>query len=264
MKRRIASHRFLFLLVVLVSYCCAIDRIVFIGLSGEGAPAIEQTFDRLLREQLTVIPDCAVADYVETLRYRKMIDFNRYPVVSEQFVTELQKLIPDAALIIWGSIKKMSIKPVRRTLINAIAEGELTVGLTVYNLTQGTFAYSGDVKGAAKKREGFVFFSSVDKVTHIPASDRAELTEQIVNDAVLASASIIRSILRSENLQFAGTVKGDTGKGRSPSISDVFTVPSVAPHEIQDNPPLITPDSGNTKKNVSPPPDKNKTSTGTK
>ena len=43
-------------LSVLVWMCSAGHEVVFIGLQGEGAPAVEKTYDRLLREICLLCP----------------------------------------------------------------------------------------------------------------------------------------------------------------------------------------------------------------
>ncbi|MBN1577942.1 MAG: hypothetical protein JW913_15385 [Chitinispirillaceae bacterium] len=265
MKRCIYLPAFLFSLTLFPPPSFAIDKVLFIGLSGEGAPAIVQTFDRLLRERLSAIPDLAVIDYTETLRYRKLIDFSRYPSVSEQQLTDLQALLPDSVLILWGSIIKIHFVPVRRKFVTAVIEGKLVVGLTVYSLLEGTFAYNGNIETSLHKQKGLVFFTPVDKVTHLSASERTTLTDQLIDDAVSSSADIVNALIHSERLRSAArNLKNDSGGGRSPSISDVFAVPSVEPPAINNNTTLEMPDSAPPEKREMAPAEKNKPSTNTK
>lgn len=221
------------------SHTIAVDKILFLGLSADGAPAIEQTFDRLLRDRLSVDPGFAVIDYIETLRCRKHIGFNNHTTVSVNMLTGLNTMLPDSVLIVWGSIKRVALEQRRRKLIKAVINAELTVHLSVYNLVEGLFAYSGDIQCFLQKPKGFIFFTPVKETPPIGASQRAAIIDELIEDAAAKSAGIISSLVRSVQLRTAPLqARTDSANGRSPSISDVFTVPSVEPPVISNNPPI--------------------------
>ena len=242
----------------------AVEKILFLGLSGEGAPAIEQTFDRVLRERLSVVPDFVVIDYIETLRCRKHTEFNDHPTVSEKMLNDLLPLLPDSVTIVWGSIKKLTLEPVRRKLITAAINAELTVGLSVYHLAERHFAYNGNVESFFKKQKGFVFFTPINETPPLGAAERTAIIDHLINDGATKSAGIISSLVRSEQLRAASLPKQDSADGHAPSISDVFTVPSVEPPAISNLPVIESSDSIPFESSAPPADDKNKSSTGTK
>ena len=216
----------LFAIILNISICFAGSEVVFIGLYGEGAPAVEKTYDRLLREHLSVLPQIHSADYIQAQRFANMIKFDTYPTVSENLVKSLITLASDTTLFVWGTIKKYRIKPIRKAFFFSKLKGELTIGLNMYSLSRGKYAYSGNVKAVTFKSKGMVGFRPVEKVVHISALDRAEILEELEYDAVQASGRMISAVVHSESFQ---TDKGETGVNtyEVPSMSDVFSVPSV-------------------------------------
>ena len=220
------SFTVLFAIILNISICFAGSEVVFIGLYGEGAPAVEKTYDRLLREHLSVLPQIHSADYVQSQRYSNMIKFDTYPTVSENLVKSLITLASDTTLFVWGTVKEYRIKPIRKAFFFSKLKGELTIGLNMYSLSRGEYAYCGNVKAVAFKSKGMVGFRPVEKITHISALDRAEILEKLEYDAVEASGRMISAVVRSESSQ---TDKDEAGVDsyKVPSMSDVFSVPSV-------------------------------------
>ncbi|MBN1308479.1 MAG: hypothetical protein JXA18_11210 [Chitinispirillaceae bacterium] len=265
MKRRTYLQAFLFSLILIPRPSFAAEKILFIGLSGKGAPSIEQTFDRLFRERLRAIPDLVIIDYSETLRYRKLIDFSRYPSVSEQQLASLQSLLPESILLLWGSIRRLQFTPLRRRFITAVVEGKLIVDLGVYRLLDEICVYKGTIESSFHTPKGLVFFTPVRKVTHLSASERAALTDQLVDDAVSKSAEIINTLIHDKEFRSAARkLKNDSGGGRAPSISDVFTVPSVEPPTINTTEAPEVTDSAPPEKREMVPVEENKPSIDTK
>jgi hypothetical protein len=243
----------------------AANRILFLGMSAGGAPAIESTFEKLLRERLSMVPELNLIDYVETLRYQHIIDFKRYPTVSEKMVKNLQKIVPDSFIVIWGGIKHLGIKPIRQNIIGSAAEGELTVGLTVYHISRGAFLHSGDIKSSFRKNKGFVFFSPAEKVVSVTAADRVEITNKLIDDALSTATSIIVSILKSADmLQPIVQSGGDNDVNKTPSISDVFSVPSVDAPKIYEEKSVDVSTDKITEETIIPSSNENNSSTETK
>lgn len=229
----------LLLAVVFISFTLpltASENVLFIGLSGDNSPAISTTLEKHFRGQMSVAPEIELFDYVETRRYRERIEFNRYPSVSAKMIADLEKFVPDSILIMWGSIKNLRIEPSRTKLIMAMVRGELTVTVMVYNLIRKSFSYRINVTGSAQMAKGWIFFSDPGKTVAVSASERTKLIEQCIDNAAEKLTSIIASIVRNEKLRGPTAPASEEGEiNKLPSISDVFTLPSVQAAEIQNN-----------------------------
>lgn len=236
-------------------------HILFIGLTGQGAPAIERKFDTDLRQRLVSVPDCKMVDYDVAMRCRHLCDADRFPTVSRQHLMEMQPALPDPIIVVWGSINTLTIMPVREKLIKTVLRGELNMHLTLFSPDRDEYIYSGEVIATTARQKGFAGFAPVDKVTHITAKDRALLSDTLITNTALQTYGIITNALKEEH-NTAGTAPPDTMKRNAPSISDVFTVPSVAPNDIR---PKTSPaDEGKGAKKAQPSEElKNKTTSGT-
>jgi hypothetical protein len=202
--------------------------LVFLGVLGNDAPAIEKSFDARLREALSVNPEYHVIDYLTSQDYRHRIKFDDFPTVSRRLVEGLRDLSADSTVFVWVSVKNRSVKPVRRWLVRASAYGELTLTLNMYSLRYREYAFIGDVKSSAEKSEGFIFFYPLEKGVHIPASDQVEIGEMLVNAAAFRSADLINAVVKSEKQRVI--FSSDTGgmaKYKAANISDMFNMPSV-------------------------------------
>lgn len=186
-------------LVVLIAAGSVYSRdVVFIGLNGDGAPAAEKTYDRLLREHLSVTPDIQLADYVQSQRYRKQINFSDHPIVSKELIVTMAPYVTDTTYFIWGTIKKCSVTPVRKYFFQAKIKGELLINLNIFSLSNRSFAYAGTIKATTSKHKGLVFFRPVSDMVHVSALDRTELLEKLEYDAVQKTGRMITAIVRSD------------------------------------------------------------------
>lgn len=226
-------------LSVLVWMCSAGYEVVFIGLQGEGAPAVEKTYDRLLREHLSVMPEVNAADYLQSQKYAKMISFQDYPVVSKSLVEALEPIANDTTLFVWGTVKEFKITPQRKMLFWVKLKGELTIVLNMYTLSNRDYAYSGDVKAVAYKSRGMAGIGSLEKLVHISALDRAELLEKLEFEAVRISGQMISELCRKalpgkKGVKDEVTAKADTSSGSANTslISDLFDVSDVETKKI--------------------------------
>lgn len=213
--------------------CWAGRQVVFIGLSGDGAPAVEKTYDRLLREQLSVMPEVEAGDYMEAQRFRERINFFDHQTVSVDLVRALDQFAPDTTLFVWGVVKQYRMRPVRRFLFGAAVRADLTIGLSMYSLSNRKYAFAGDIVVSASKSKGLVLFDRVDKAVHVSALDRTDLLEKLETEAVRESGRMIAAVVRSENEQDKA-MRGDVDRYKVPSLSDVFEVPSVEPPVVSD------------------------------
>jgi hypothetical protein len=203
-------------------------EVVVIGAGSGGAPAFEDAFDKRLREDLSTMPELYATDYLQTQSYRRKIHFDDYPTVSRKLVESLRQYCSDSTIFVWGKIKNYSIKAVRRYLIRSVVRGEITFTLTMYGLRYKEYAFSGDVQCSFEKPEGLVLFGSVDEQLHISGTQRAEMTEKLVDLSTRKSANMIMAVIRSEGLRAARESNaGGMEAYQIPSVQDVFSVPSV-------------------------------------
>ncbi len=202
------------------------SEVAFIGLTGDGAPAIEKTYDRTLRERLATNQQFRVADYLTIKNYKDRIDFHRYPVVSRNLLAALGRVAHDSTIFIWGSVNEYRISPVRRNLIGSFIDATLTIHLNIYSLSNQKIVFSGDVRVNSDKYKGINVFRPVEQVVHISAVDRTDLLNKLVREAVKKSEMIISVVLRGD-LEKMKTVASQEEQRLIPSLHDVFSVPSM-------------------------------------
>lgn len=223
----------LLLILIAAVYQAQGSEIVFIGLTGEGAPAIEKSYDQLLRERLASSTQFQTADYLVVQNYKERIDFHRHPVVSKNLLNALQRFAHDSTIFIWGSVTEYRMKPVRRNLIGSFIEAKLAIHLNIYSLSNQRIAFSGEVRAKADKYKGINIFSPVGKVVHISGTDRSELLNELVKEAVRKSDLIISLVLKSDsgNLEASGPEQ----QQYVPSLYDVFSMPSMEASVVEDS-----------------------------
>jgi hypothetical protein len=202
--------------------------LVFLGVLGHDAPAIEKAFDTRMREALSVNPEFRMLDYLASQDFRQRIGFDDFPTVSRRLVEGLRQFNSDSTVFVWVSVKDRSIKPVRRWWVRASACGEMTLTVNMYSLRYKEYAFIGDVTASAEKPQGFIFFYPLEKGVHISALDQQEITERLVAAAAFRSAELVTAVVKSEK-QRALLVSDSSGMSRykATSISDMFNVPSV-------------------------------------
>jgi hypothetical protein len=176
-------------------------EVVFIGLSGDGAPAIEKSFTRLLQEQFAVMPDVHAVDDIELQRLRARIENYSYPHLTSPLLAALNRFAPDSSLVIWGMIKECTVKPVRHLFIKAALSGSLTIELALYNLADRAYVYIGDAKAATEVAKGFVFWEPVEESVQISSIERDQIFNDLELKAASASGRIIQSLVAHEKKQ---------------------------------------------------------------
>lgn len=205
----------LLILAALYGFSFAGYDVVFMGLHGEGAPAVEKTYERLLQEQLAVLPGINAVDYIQSQKYAHLINFKDYPVVSNSMVEALEPIAGESILFVWGTVKEYKITTHRKLFFWVKLKGELTIGLNMYSLARRSYIYSGDVRAETIKSKGMTGFGSIEKNVHISALDRAEILEKLENEAVKGSVKMISALCR------AGTSNAEEQKNEEPSMSDI-------------------------------------------
>jgi hypothetical protein len=248
----------LFLLLVMAPRSARANNIdiVLIGVTQGGAPALEESFEKRLNENLSVMPEFSIVDYQQTQTYRARIHFDEFPVVSRKMVEALKLYCNDTTVFVWGTVKNCAVKGARRGLILGAVAGELTVSLNVYSLRYKNYAFSGDIRAAAEKSKGMVFFGSAEDEIMVSAIDRKEIIERMADEAALKSANLIGSIIQSERLHAEKeNASSAANKYEVPSVSDMFNMPSVEAASVIKNRQKPKPSApGSASGNQTPPP----------
>jgi hypothetical protein len=205
--------------------------VVFLGILPGGAPEFEKRFTELLREQISVISGVGIADYDDTQYLKKRTDFEDSPVITRSFIEKLIQMTTEKTLVVWGAISQCTIKPVRRWLVGAEAVGTLTLSLTMYSLDFHEYAYIGDIECTARVLKPPVFFRSVDKVTHITASERGDIIAELQDRAARKSVDVINGIIKSQMVK-TGVLRPEDVKAEKVSVSDLFDIPTVEAPDV--------------------------------
>lgn len=214
--------------VILPFSSLAKRNVAFIGLSGNGAPSLEKGYENLLREKLSMEPEFLTKDYLECQKFRRAIRFDDYATVPRNYLENLVHIADDSMLVIWGTVKKFQLNYQPKKLIFTEIRGELQIGLHIYSLFKRDFLFIGDVSAEVFIPKGIGFFKSKQLIS---AKDRAELIAMLQREAVANSCKAITAVVRDENeeIQNANYSK----EINRPSISDVFSIPSAEPAQIE-------------------------------
>lgn len=218
----------LILFVILPFSSFAKSNVAFIGLSGNGAPSLEKGFENLLREKLSMESELLTKDYLECQKYRRAIRFDDYASVPRNYLENLVRFTGDSMLVVWGTVKNFRLDYQHKKLIFTGIKGELQIGLHIYSLLKKDFLFIGDVSADVYQPKGMGLLKSKQVVS---AKDRAELIELLQSEAVTNSCKTIIAALRAENAEMQNTFNAADTNG--PSISDVFSIPSTEPAQIE-------------------------------
>jgi hypothetical protein len=237
-----AAYVALFVSIIPISLFAKDIDVVFIGLSEGSAPAFEESLDRRVRENMSTLPGLAIADYLQTQSFRRKIRFDDFPTVSRKLIESLRQYNTDSTVFVWGRVKSSTLSGKRKSLIRGVIQGDLALTLNVYSLRYKTYAFCGDVQTSYEKSKGFIFFGDAEKDIFVSTPERGEMTDHLVEQAARKSASLIATIIQSEQLHAAkeADVKGVKAY-EVPSVSDMFNMPSVEAANIGKNRKLPTP-----------------------
>jgi hypothetical protein len=177
--------------------------VVFIGLSNQGAPAIEKSLTRLIEEHLATMAEVTLISNDETRRLQSRIDQFTYPVMTSNLAAALTRCAPDSSLVVWGMVRNCSIRPVRSFFFGAKIRATLTMEFIVFNLASQAYAYIGDASARLDRNKGFVFwFGPIEDAVTISASEKTELIEDLQIEGVKAGTRILQALFihdRSKN-----------------------------------------------------------------
>jgi hypothetical protein len=212
-----------------------IQEVVFIGISGDGAPSIEQTFEAQLRKRLSTQSSLYLADCIVSQRYARQIKFNYFPVVSRELVQSIETFATDTTLFVWGTVKKCNVSTVRKNFLKTAIKGELELSLTVYSLATREYSYSGVISADVLQPGEFAPFADVSSTSHIDAVKRQEILQECIDEAVTKTTAMINALV-SKSTGEKSVVPAEVEENKVPSIYDVFTVPSLKAREIDGQP----------------------------
>jgi hypothetical protein len=201
--------------------------VVFIGLAGQGAPGIEKNITRLFGEHLATLPGVVAIDNDELKRTQARIGNFSYPTMTAPLAALLKRFAPDSALVVWGMVKSCTVRPVRRYFFTAAIRGDITLELTIYNLSRKAYAYCGEATATATVDKGFLFwFGPVENAVIASAAERADLMERLQEKAVGACGRILQAVLLNER-SGKKQVAGSLGSGIEMRSVDVAPAPTL-------------------------------------
>lgn len=222
------------LIGLLHSYVDAgVQEVVFIGITGDGAPAIENTFELQLRKKLSTQSSLYLADCIVSQRYARMIKFNDYPVVSRELVESIESFATDTTLFVWGTVKKCGVTTIRKNFLKTAVKGVLEINLTVYSLDTKEYSYSGVIFADVEEPGTFAPFADQKKSSHIDAVKRQEILQKCIDDAVTKTTAMINALVQKKVGEII-VVPVSVEENKEPSIYDIFTVPSVKAPEVDE------------------------------
>jgi hypothetical protein len=209
-----------------------IQELVFIGLHETGSPALCRTFDKQLRYQLESVSGISLTASERTRYYSDLIRFSRNSTVDKERVALLEKSVTDSLLLLWMHDITTEIQPVRKHFWGCVLNGKCTVRLTLYDIASKVYLFNGVITTEVQLPTSPIFFSSPEKVVHISSSERTIINESLINKAVDKSVSIIKSLIRNNTSHKTLVRIPEQKVDNTPSISDVFSIPSVEPLKI--------------------------------
>jgi hemoglobin-like flavoprotein len=239
----------IFIVLVTGIICCAgagILEVVFIGITGDGAPAIEKTFELQLQKRLSTQTSFKLADCIVAQHYARFIKFDEYPIVSRKLVEAVESFASDTTLFVWGTIKKCSVNMVRKNIFCTVIKGEIELNLNVYSLDTKEYSYSGVIKAEIINPGEFVFLADDHATSHIDVVKRQDILQQCLDQAVNKTAAMIVDLATRNDAGVQITQSKEDGNVM-PSIYDVFTVPSVKARAIDEQPEPINSKTGSSR-----------------
>lgn len=228
----------LFIIIILITFMseaeAGIQEVVFIGITGEGAPAIENTYELQLRKRLSTQTSLYLADYIVSQRYARMIKFDYFPIVSRELVESIESFATDTTLFIWGTVKKCSVTTMRKNLLRTAVKGELEINLTVYSLDTKEYSYSGVIFADVVQPGDYSFISGEKKTSHIDAVKRQEILQECIDEAVTKTTAMINALVQRK-VGEKKDIPENVEENKVPSIYDVFSVPSVNAPQVDES-----------------------------
>lgn len=228
----------------------AIQHVLFIGCKAEGIPGISATYEALLRDRLGTVPGTSIISYVTTGQIKEILEFDRYPAIIPENLDKLRGTIPDSTMIIWSNVRSLAIEPDCGLLSECDITGELTVRHSVFMFIERHPLFDGEIRSISKLAKKGIAILPRTKTEHIDITDRVKLTNELVNDNLERTISILASLFGARLPAQPVEVEAEDAPSAGPSISDVFSVPSVEAAKIDYSTPEPAASAQEKSKNV--------------
>jgi len=247
----------LLMFVLSAAQASSYKELLFFGILDEHSPGMHATFETMLRNRLAAESGIRITDIERTNAYREKIEFFRYPVVSTDNLSRLRKMLPDSMVFCWGKIIKTDVRFVRKTLFRSVIKGKVTASIIIYDPEHQRYLFDGEVSEEKVYKGPWTFMSSSAPAATVNAEQRIAILEELFNHVTSKSESLISAVIQNDQGIVAEKKQQiEAPPPDAPSISDVFSVPSVAPALIKNSDEI---DSGTNKTLPG-----NTTNTGTK
>jgi hypothetical protein len=223
--------RNMFIITLLLITTSAGRDLVLLGFNGQRAPAAEKTYDRILREHLSVTPGIQLIDQAQCQHFKRLINFDTHSVQSKDLIESLARYVKDTTYFAWGTVRELKVYPKRKYFFQAQIKGELSIDLTLYSFKEHSFSYNGTIKAVLYEDKGIIFFTPISRTIHISALEQTDMLEKLEYEAVKKTCQIISAAVGREIAR--NSANTDEGKGTAKAINEVLTTPNVAAPEIK-------------------------------
>ncbi|MBD3390692.1 MAG: hypothetical protein GF418_01575 [Chitinivibrionales bacterium] len=211
-------------------------HVMFAGLPGTHASNFAKRYEEYVRDALKTTENVSMVDYAETQRLADKVGLRRYATVSRSLVKSLQRFAPDSTLVVWGRVEQYVVEPKRGGFLGlgARAVGSVSVILTMYSLHSDKYAFVGNANASASVRKPPAWFRRVALVTHITAQDRDQIALELSRQTARRTAAVIEALVRSILAQGEPPPTPPAGEEKTPSLYEVFEIPSVEGAPVED------------------------------
>jgi len=210
--------------------------LVFLGVLGHETPAYENTFDKRIRDALSVNPEFRTADYLTSQELRRRAGTDDFPVVSRRMIESLRSFCSDSTIFVWVTIKSVTVKPVRVRLIQSDIIADATLTIDIYSMRYKDYTFIGDVHASSRIPAGFIFFYPVETGVHVSGADRELLMQKVADEAAFNANEMVTTIVKSEKAKIAaGIDTNEAAKMKAANISEMFRLPSVEGASVDNN-----------------------------
>jgi hypothetical protein len=200
-------------------------RVLFVGLAEGSIPSYENRFESLVREKILTKQIVTLYDNDDTRVLIEHNGFGDYTAISPGFIEALLRYQVDSTLIAWGRVKNFDIKTVRKGMWGAKIQGDLSMSIVLYNLNFAEYAFVGQIHTTTSIPTEAVYFTPVQKQSHISALQRNQVVDALVEDAATQAGHIIEAVVRHIAVREMPLIVTEEAKN-APSLFDVFSVPS--------------------------------------
>jgi hypothetical protein len=211
--------KYIIAILLVLPFTPQASELLLLGFNGKRAPSFDQTFDKMMREELVMKPDITLIDIEKTRQLNHHINFPENELIAETHLESLRKYLNDSLYIVWGTLHEMVIEPKRKQFVKAQFSGRMQVDLHIYDFVKKRITYAGTLDASTSEDRGMIFISPVKTAYHIGAAEHTRIMELTLNEAVRVCCRVIAATISSDNTkagqermleQNSGTVSKDT------------------------------------------------------